>query len=95
MYHTTEAIIEELYTLALRRLGWGPARRTVALMRQSSFISVHQDDQSLSWAVVDEFPGVPLSYADATLVALSRGLSISTVFSFDSDFRLAGFTTVP
>ena len=36
-----------------------------------------------------------LSYADASLVALSEKLHMETIFTFDDDFRRAGLTVVP
>jgi predicted nucleic acid-binding protein len=51
-------------------------------------------DQSI-WRVIDEFAGVPMSYADASLVVLARRLRVPRVFSFDSDLKLAGLDLVP
>ncbi len=47
------------------------------------------------WEVIDEFAGVPLSYADASLMALGRRLRVSRVFGFDSDLQAAGLSLVP
>jgi predicted nucleic acid-binding protein len=61
-------------------------------------ITVHQSSaefDAAAWDIIDEFAGVPMSYADATIVALARDLGLQEVFSFDSDLRLAGLTLVP
>jgi predicted nucleic acid-binding protein len=61
-------------------------------------VTVYQSSPAFdaaAWGVIDEFAGVPLSYADAAIVALAREIGLQEVFSFDSDLRLAGLTLVP
>ncbi len=72
--------------------------RWVTGVMKSSTITVHRPDSATidnTWAVLREFSGLPLSYADASLVALARKLSIDRVFSFDADFRRCGLHVVP
>lgn len=95
---TTSVIAGELYTMIRRRLGNAAALEWARSGRQSSILSIHHPsaaEESVIWETLSEFAGVPLSYADASLIALGRTLRISTVFSFDSDFRAVGLTTVP
>lgn len=67
-------------------------------MHAGRVLTVHQVDAAADaeiWRVIDEFAGVPLSHADASLVALGRTLRVPRVFSFDSDLRTAGLELLP
>ena len=52
-------------------------------------------DEAAIWSLLREYAGVPLSYADASLIVLGKKLGIGSIFTFDSDFRLAGMNVVP
>ncbi len=95
---TTSVILGEAFTSVRARSGYDPAMRWIRGARQSAFVTVHHlgsNEDAAAWAVIEEFAGVPLSYADATVIALGRRLGISRVFAFDDDFRQAGLTLVP
>jgi len=65
---------------------------------QSGTVAIHHfspADEAQIWAVLDEFAGVPLSYADASLVALGQRLKLTAAFTFDDDLRQAGLEMVP
>jgi predicted nucleic acid-binding protein len=93
-----QPVLEELYTLARRRIGYARAMRLA-----EEFVAGHagvvvlqtDDDRAATWAVLREYSGVPLSYADASIVVLARQLRINEVFSFDDDLRQAGLILVP
>ena len=81
-----------------RRAGYRAAAEAVRNLRGSQVLSVHHVDEAFDrdiWAAIDEFSGVPLSYADASLVVLGRRLRIRQAFSFDVDLRSAGLDLVP
>lgn len=98
---TTSIVAGELYTTIRGRLGNAAALEWARAGRSSNLLSIHHPspvDEASIWRILDEFSGVPLSYADASLVALGRRLAVDTVFSvfsFDSDLRAAGLTLVP
>ena len=95
---TTSAIVGEIYTYMRSRDGYGVSRALVRSLAESRVTAIHQLDEvfdSAIWHVIDEFAGVPMSYADASLVVLGRRLRIQKVFSFDDDLRAAGLELVP
>ncbi len=95
MLHTTEAVVEEIYTLTRRRLGFDAAMATVDAIQRGGVFEVHEDDSAMAWAIVRELRSIPLSYQDASLIALSRQLGVREIFTFDSDFALAGLIVLP
>lgn len=95
---TTSVIVGEAYTYIRRRRGFEAAISAVRTLRPSGVVTIapvgaHEDNAI--WRTLEDFAGVPLSYADASLVALGRARRIAQVFSFDEDFRLAGLRLVP
>ena len=95
---TTAAVIGELYTLTRRRTDYAVASGLVRRLRTDPTIDTRVMDAELerdTWAALEEFAGVPLSYVDASLVALGRKLRITSAFSFDDDLRNAGLVLVP
>lgn len=97
-FHTTSVILGETYTFLRRRVSFRSARETIDRVRRTGIVTVHQLDADFdrdAWLVIDQFAGVPLSYADASLVVLGRRLRIHTAFSFDSDLAGAGLELVP
>ena len=96
--HTTSIIVGETYTLLRNRAGYALARQVAHGIAEESFARVHQVDAAFDreiWAVIDGLAGVPLSYADASLVVLGRTLRIGQAFSFDDDLRVAGLALLP
>lgn len=97
-YHTTTAIVAEAYTVLRRRQGYRVAMDWADGFRASSVVTIEFADpkqEQHAWDVLRRMAGVPLSYADASLVALSETLHMETIFTFDDDFRHAGLTVVP
>ena len=95
---TTAAAVGELYTLTRRRAGYAAAIAVVRRIRQDATIDVRLMDAELerdAWVAIEELAGVPLSYVDASLVALGRKIRIAVVFSFDDDLRQAGLHLLP
>ena len=95
---TTAAVVGELYTLTRRRADYAAAITVIRRIRTDLTIETRIMDADLerdTWSAVEEFAGVPLSYVDASLVALGRRLRISRAISFDDDLRKAGLTLVP
>jgi predicted nucleic acid-binding protein len=98
VYAVPASVLAETYTFLRRRQGYRAARDLVRDLLASPTVTIHQTTDArdaATWAVIDEFAGVPLSYVDASVVALARELGIESVFSFDDDFRRAGLRLVP
>lgn len=97
-YFTTGVVQGELYTLLRRRRGYRVAMDWIAAASANDALTVIDLDGARLvhiWDTLRRHAGVPLSYADASLVVLGQLLAIDTVFSFDDDFRRAGLKTVP
>ena len=97
-FATTSIIIGESFTMVRRRMGFAVAERWVRLTHASERTQiVHLDEGSEAeiWDVIRRSAGIPLSYADASLVLLAQLTGIDTVFTFDEDFRDAGLKVVP
>lgn len=97
-FHVPEVVLAETYTTLRRRQGYATAMRWATSVMSSSTVTVHRPtggDLDQAWAILREFSGVPLSYADASLIALARKTSVDRVFSFDADFERCGLRLVP
>jgi predicted nucleic acid-binding protein len=95
---TTSIVVGEMYTLMNQRHGYAAANALRDLLVPAARITVHHLDiaeEARIWDTLRRHAGIPLSYADASLVVLGQLLAIDTVFSFDDDFRRAGLKTVP
>lgn len=95
---TNSVLVAEYYTHLQRRFGFAKAISGYDQMHRLGTVTVFEwpaDRDIATYDTLRTFAGVPLSYADASLITLGRELGIDTVFGFDSDFRLAGFTVLP
>ena len=95
---TTSIVLGEMYTFIQRRRGFAPALRWVRAASQSGLVDViHLDEaqERAIWQTLERLAGIPLSYADASLVLLAQLTGIDTIFTFDEDFRDAGLKVVP
>ncbi len=95
---TTSAIVAETYTIVRRRIHYRAAMEWVQSVQTGSHVAVEhvgRDQDTRIWFLLREFSGVPLSYADASVVALGRATAIPQVFTFDTDFTACGLRLVP
>lgn len=95
---TTSVVAGECYTLMLGRLDYRRAmewRRSLDVSPRTEVRVLDVTDEAAIWSLLREYAGVPLSYADASLIVLGKKLGIGSIFTFDSDFRLAGMNVVP
>lgn len=94
----TEPVLEELFTLGRRRIGFRNSWTLASSFRDGmAGTVVTQSDEAVNqtWSVLREYSGVPLSYADASIVVLARQMRVTEVFSFDDDLRQVGLRLVP
>ena len=95
---TTTVVVGETYTLLRQRHGYAAASTWLRSFRAGSLTVVRHFDakeEGAIWTAIDGLAGVPLSYADGSLIVLSRLINVDTVFTFDTDFREAGLKVVP
>lgn len=96
--YTTQAVLSELATLVLYKLGHEVATRLLTSVRNSeSFTVLPVDRPTFDTAAHQfvEYEDQEISFVDhaTSVVADERG--VDHVFGFDSDFRTLGFTLVP
>ena len=96
--YTSQAVLSEFSTLALYKLGHGVALRSLTSIVTSSSINVIPVRASTFEAATDQFriyDDQEISFVDHTSSVLAAERGVDHIFSFDSDFRTLGFTTVP
>ncbi len=95
---TASAIVAETYTIVRRRIHYRAAIEWVESLRVGGHVTVEHvglAEDAAIWGILREYAGVPLSYADASVIALGRATGIKEVFSFDTDFAACGLRLVP
>jgi predicted nucleic acid-binding protein len=95
---TNSAIVAETYTIVRRRIHYRAAMEWVESLRVGGHVTVEHvgmAEDAAIWHILREYAGVPLSYADASVIALGRETGIREVFSFDTDFASCGMRLVP
>ena len=96
--YTTGYILSELSTLILRKKGHDKAIETLQRIRGSPAVAILHIDAAQFDAVCDEFhrfDDQQISFVDHTTGVLAREVNAEHIFSFDSDFRMLGFSLVP
>lgn len=91
---TSDYIFDEATTLARSKMGGLTAARSLGnriLGRDPypealSLQFVTEDDFVHAWTIMNEYADQPLSFTDATTVALMERLHIDHLLSFDDDF---------
>ncbi|MFC6768760.1 type II toxin-antitoxin system VapC family toxin [Natrinema soli] len=96
--YTSQAVLSELVTLCLYKLGHDVAIRTLDAVRESETFNILTVGQPTFDATADQFAEYDdqqISFVDHTTAILARERDIDHVFAFDGDFRTLGFTVVP
>ena len=80
---TTEAVVTEACHLVLR--GGGPAALPLQflLAAQIPILGLEPAGQRHAGRLMERYAGLPMDYADASLVALADGLGLQRVFTTD------------
>lgn len=58
-------------------------------------LNVSSDDENEAWKYFKEIKGDGVSMVDCTSFAIMKRKGITKVFTFDQDFKKAGFTVLP
>ena len=96
--YTTQAVLSELATLCLYKLGHDDAVRALTAVRESesfNILSVGRSAFEAAAGQFGEYDDQEISFVDHTTAILADERDVSHVFAFDSDLRTLGFTVVP
>jgi predicted nucleic acid-binding protein len=96
--YTTQAVLSELATLCLYKLGHETAVRALtAVLESNSFniLPVGQRPFETAAEQFGEYDDQEISFVDHTTAVLAEEHSVDHVFAFDSDFRALGLSVVP
>jgi len=94
----TTDVFDETVTLVRRWGGYAHAIRAGEALRQSRILEVVQvsdGDREAAWSLFKEYKNLELSFTDCTSAAIMSRLELEEVFTFDSDFREFGYTSIP
>ena len=95
---TSQAVLAELATLALYKLGHRDAVRALNAIRESESINVVPVGRATfetAAAQFEDYDDQEISFVDHTTSILANERDIEHIFAFDGDFRTLGFTLVP
>jgi len=96
--YTTQAVLSELATLCLYKLGHDDAVRALTAVRESesfNILSVGRSAFEAAAGQFGEYDDQEISFVDHTTAILADERDVGHVFAFDSDFRTLGFSVVP
>lgn len=96
--YTSQAVLSELATLCLYKLGHADAVRILTSIRESESFNIIPVGRSAFAAAADQFADYDdqeISFVDHTTAVLANERDITHLFGFDRDFRTLGFTRVP
>lgn len=96
--YTTQAVLAELATLCLYKLGHAVATRTLTAVREATSITVlpvDRDTFETATARFADYDDQEISFVDHTTAVLTDERDIDHVFAFDNDFRTLGLSLIP
>jgi predicted nucleic acid-binding protein len=96
--YTTQAVLAELATLCLYKLGHPVATRTLTAVRDAASINILPVGPNAFETAATRFADYDdqeISFVDHTTAVLADERDIDHIFTFDDDFRTLGFTVVP
>ncbi len=98
---TTSYVVDETATRLRYDLGLEHALRfrdTVKAAERARRLRVVWIDRRLdgtAWSILEQYADVPLSFTDATTVAVARSRRIREIFAFDEDLEAVGLVVGP
>lgn len=96
--YTSQAVLSELATLLLYKLGHGTAVRTLTAIRESESINIISIGKPAFETAAEQFADYDdqqISFVNHTTSILADERDVENIFAFDSDFRTLGFSLVP
>jgi predicted nucleic acid-binding protein len=94
----SELVFAEVVTHLRRRGGFALARSVgegIRTSRVMEIVALGRDEMDAAWREFVRNPTPQLSLCDAASFVTMRERGISRAFTFDEDFRLAGFELLP
>lgn len=92
---TSNLVVAETHQLTWQRLGFQAARDWLSLLADFNVRFQTSEEHQRTEQVLRSPIGPHLSYVDAASIVAMETVSLSTIFSFDSDFAFAGLTLFP
>lgn len=96
---TTNFILDETYTFIRKDAGKSKALLFKLFLEENfdqvKVIRVLRTDEAKGWKYFSNLSGRGVSFTDSTSFAVMKRLDLNEVFTFDRDFRKAGFKILP
>ncbi len=95
---TSNFVLDETFTLLGRRTGYAFAAARARAILSSERITIlrpTKHDEFEAVKLFEKYSDQSVSYTDCISVVLMRSNKIERVFTFDSHFKLLGFTSIP
>lgn len=95
---TTNYVLDEVITLARRRLGHTAAvtlATTILEQKAARLVRILPEDEEEAWQLFVRYEDKTLSFTDCTSFAIMRRLNLREAFTFDHHFTQLGFLRVP
>jgi predicted nucleic acid-binding protein len=96
--YTTQAVVSELATLCLYKLGHADAVRALRAVQNSESFNILPVGRPAFEAATQQFveyDDQEISFVDHTTAVLASERDVTHVFAFDGDFETLGFSLVP
>jgi len=96
--YTSQAVLSELATLCLYKLGHETAVEALTTVRASGSFNVLPVDRAAFESATLQFEAYDdqgISFVDHTTAVLADERDVEHVFAFDGDFRTLDFTVIP
>ena len=96
--YISEHVFDEVVTLLGRQSGYRIASdfsQSFLGKKDLEWLQTSKKELQQAGKIVGKFAGQQLSFTDAISIVLMKREKINTVFSFDEDFRFAGFRMFP
>nr|WP_254525454.1 PIN domain-containing protein [Natrinema caseinilyticum] len=96
--YTSQAVLSELATLALYKLGHDAAIEVLTAILESESVNIIPVGTSAFEAAAEQFgddDDQQISFVDHTTSILADERGVEHIFAFDSDFRTLSFSLVP
>ncbi|MEK7521590.1 MAG: PIN domain-containing protein [Patescibacteria group bacterium] len=96
---TTNFILDETYTYIRNDAGKEKALMFSEFINKDLLeldkVRVLAIDERVAWKYFSDLPGRGVSFTDSTSFAVMKRLGLKEAFTFDRDFRKAGFKVLP
>lgn len=97
-FWVSDYVLDETTTILRRRIGHGPAVQFVDAILSSRLFEVVRVNERLwaqAWELFKAHEDQTFSFTDCTSFVLMKAEGITTAFTFDRDFLIAGFAVIP